>query len=79
MHAPTKGAGPREPRSGLTNPSAVGGTSPVLTVFQAASSCCVGPGDPAAAAAASIRVRQLPEALSAARGDDANERRAAVT
>lgn len=76
MHGPRKGAGPREPRSGLTSPSAVGGTSPVLTVFQAASSCCVGPGDPAAAA---IRTRQLPEPLGAARGDDAHARRAAVT
>lgn len=46
----------REPRGpaalspGLTSPSAAGGTSPVLTVLQAASSSCAGPGGPSAAA-----------------------------
>lgn len=61
---------PRSPAAlprGLTSPSAAGGTSPVLTVFQATSSCCVGPGGSAAA----ISTQQHPEPLGAARGDDA--------
>lgn len=76
MHALMQRAGPgnaaqaRRPPPGLTSPSAAGGTSPVLTVFQAASSCCVGPGRSAAA----ISTHQHPEPLGAARGDDAQLR-----
>lgn len=57
--------------SGLTSPSAAGGTSPVLTVFQAASSSCAGPASRPASVAAAICAHQLSEPLGEARRDDA--------
>lgn len=76
---PTRGKGcgtRREARtdvlcSGLTSPSAAGGTSPVLTVFQAASSSCAGPASRPASAAAAICDHQPSEPLGEARRDDA--------
>lgn len=44
--------GPAALSRGLTSPSAAGGTSPVLTVFQASNSSCAGPGSPSRPAAA---------------------------
>lgn len=46
---------PRGPAAlfrGLTSPKAAGGTSPVLTVFQATNSSRAGPGSPSRTAAA---------------------------
>lgn len=77
--APIKGAASREPHAGrrllpcLTSPRAAGGTSPVLTVFQATNSSGEGPGllSRAATATAAIWAHPLQELPGAAHDDDA--------
>lgn len=79
LDVPGTPRGPAALFRGLTSPRAAGGTSPVLTVFQATSSSSAGPGSPSHPAAAICAPTRFPEPTGAARGDDAHGRRAALT